>query len=67
MIAGSIIKNKIEEIPSNLQLCFVGKLCIMFFTASSSTLLIFKLGVFVYLGNNKICLVPSYLISFTIV
>ena len=32
----------VEEISSNPQLCFVGKLYIIFFTASSSTLFILK-------------------------
>ena len=55
MIAGSIIFDNFEEIPSNPQLCFVGKLCIIIFTASSSTFshcLFKKLSVFVYLDNN---------------
>ena len=42
MIAGSIIFKHFEEIPSNPQLCFVGKLCIIIFTACSSTLFILK-------------------------
>ena len=36
IIAGSIIFINFEEIPSNLQLFFVGRLCIVFFTVSSS-------------------------------
>ena len=42
MIAGSIIFKNFEEIPSNPQLCFVGKFYIIFFTASSSILFILK-------------------------
>ena len=36
IIAGSIIYINFEEIPSNPQLLFVGRLCIVFFTVSSS-------------------------------
>ena len=41
-----------EEIPSNPQLCFVDRLCTLFFTVSSSTFLIKKLSLFAYLDNN---------------
>ena len=36
IITGSISLINFEEIPSNPQLFFVGRLCIVFFTVSSS-------------------------------